>query len=235
MMIVLDNARDVDQVLPLLPGTPSCAVVVTTRHHLSGLRMRGATFVRLGTLAEEDARTLLLRHMSRDAIDTEPAAVATLLERCASLPLALAIVAARTADHPEFPISHLADELQEESTGLSAFDAGDESANLRAVLSWSTTSLGGDCRGVVPENGDALALEPLQRRRSLYDAWGKREIRVRHPMGLMETECLREEPVEIPQLYLGTDAGAPPQLGACRTLLPNSAMRRGPGRAGRGG
>jgi tetratricopeptide (TPR) repeat protein len=144
MMIVLDNAKDIDQVVPLLPGTSSCAVVVTTRHHLPGLRMRGASFVRLGTLADEDARMLLLRHMSRDAIDREPAAVSTVLECCAGLPLALAIVAARTADHPEFPISHVADELQEETSGLNAFDAGDESANLRAVLSWSTTSLDGE-------------------------------------------------------------------------------------------
>lgn len=144
VLVVLDNARDVRQVLPLLPGMPSSVVVITARHHLAGLRMRGATFIRLDTLADVDARTLLLRQLPAETAIAEPAALTTVVQRCAGLPLALAIVAARTTDHPEFPISHLAHELQEEATGLSAFDAGDESANLRAVLSWSSSSLNED-------------------------------------------------------------------------------------------
>ncbi|MFD1045827.1 tetratricopeptide repeat protein [Kibdelosporangium lantanae] len=119
-------------------------MAITTRNRLSGLTMHGATFIRLDTLADDDARTLLMRHLPNHAARVESAAMATLVQRCAGLPLALAIVGARTADHPEFPLSHLAHELQEEATGLSAFDAGDASADLRAVLSWSSASLDDD-------------------------------------------------------------------------------------------
>ena len=142
MMIVLDNARDVDQVLPLLPGTTSCAVLVTTRNRLSWLRTQGAVFVRLEAMADADAQALLDRVLTSEAIRTEPAAVTAIVRRCGGLPLALMIAAARVAEHPDFPMSELVAELDDETTRLSAFDAGDGARSLSAVLSWSSGSLG---------------------------------------------------------------------------------------------
>ncbi|MDX3663079.1 tetratricopeptide repeat protein [Streptomyces sp. ID05-26A] len=141
MMIVLDNARNTDQLAPLLPGTPSCAVLVTTRMRLSSLRVLGAHVVRLEAMDEPDARALLSELLPDRAVEREPEAVSAIVRRCGGMPLALAIASARIATHPGFPMSVLADELDDETTRLSAFDADDESASLRAVLSWSSGSL----------------------------------------------------------------------------------------------
>jgi tetratricopeptide (TPR) repeat protein len=144
IMIVLDNARDVDQVLPLLPGTASCAVLVTTRNRLSWLRTQGVFIVRLETMADADAQALLDHVLSSEAVLAEPAAVTAIVRRCGGLPLALTIAAARVTEHPDFPMSALVEELDEEGTRLNAFDAGDGANSLSAVLSWSSGSLGAE-------------------------------------------------------------------------------------------
>ncbi|WP_410622973.1 tetratricopeptide repeat protein [Amycolatopsis sp. cmx-8-4] len=155
MMILLDNAWDAEQVIPLLPGSPSCAVVVTTRRRLSAMRVRGASVVRLEMMAEADARELLSRLLVDEGVEAEPAAVGGIARRCGGLPLALAIAAARVAAHPEFPMPVFVDELDDETSRLSAFDA-DDATSLRAVLSWSSAALDEQLReafgllGVVP-------------------------------------------------------------------------------------
>ncbi len=142
MLMVLDNARDTAQVAPLLPGDPACTVVVTSRHQLTGLvTAHGALLVDLDVLSEVEARELLVRHLGYDRITAEPEAVAELLERCGGVPLALGIVAARSAAHPDFPLSVLVEELREASARLDALDAGELRVNLRAVFSWSYQAL----------------------------------------------------------------------------------------------
>lgn len=141
MLVLLDNARDADQVLPLLPGTTSCPVLVTTRNRLLWLRTQGAVFLRLETMVDTDARSLFDHLLAGDAIRADPSAVTAIVHRCGGLPLALTIAAARVAEHPDFPVSELVTELDEEATRLSAFDAGEKSRSLRAVLSWSSGSL----------------------------------------------------------------------------------------------
>lgn len=143
MLIVLDNARDSDQVSPLLPGSPACTVLVTSRNHLSGLvTAHGARILDLDVLPELDARRLLERHLGHDRITAEPDAVADLLAYCSGLPLALGILAARAQTHPTFPLAALAEELRDASARLDGLDAGDLRVNLRAVLSWSVRALG---------------------------------------------------------------------------------------------
>jgi hypothetical protein len=142
MLIVLDNARDTDQVSPLLPGSPTCTVLVTSRHRLAGLAaLHGAHLLDLDILPEPDARELLARHLGHERLAAEPEAVADLLAVCAGLPLAVRIVAARAAHHPTFPLAVLAEDLRDVSTRLDALDAGDLRVNLRAVLSWSVQTL----------------------------------------------------------------------------------------------
>ncbi|MBW4717559.1 tetratricopeptide repeat protein [Saccharothrix obliqua] len=139
--VLLDNAADAAQVTPLLPGSPSCAVVVTSRSDLAGLRVRGAATLRLDVLPHRAARELLAHRLGTGAVDREPVAVGQLVELCAGLPLALAIAAARSAAHPEFPLSALVEEFRQTANHLDAFDAGDPSASLRAVIACSYEAL----------------------------------------------------------------------------------------------
>jgi TIR domain/Tetratricopeptide repeat/NB-ARC domain len=142
MLIVLDNARDAEQVTPVLPGSPTCTVLVTSRRRLAGLAaLHGARLLDLDVLPEPDARDLLARLLGPERVAAEPAAAAELLAVCAGLPLAVRIVAARAAYHPTFPLAALAEELRDVSARLDGLDTGDLHANLRAVLSWSVRAL----------------------------------------------------------------------------------------------
>ncbi|MFL6113478.1 MAG: tetratricopeptide repeat protein, partial [Catenulispora sp.] len=143
MIIVLDNAHDADQVRPLLPGSPGCLAVVTSRNRLAGLvAAEGAYPIQLDLLAATEARDLLSRRLGARRVQTQAAAVDAFVDRCAGLPLALAIVAARAATRPELPLGTLADELGAACTALDALDAGDgETTDARAVFSWSYRTL----------------------------------------------------------------------------------------------
>jgi tetratricopeptide (TPR) repeat protein len=142
MLIVLDNARDTSHVTPLLPGSPSCTVLVTSRDRMPGLvTAHGAHPLPLDMLPEPDARGLLARRLGQTRLDAEPDAITELLTYCAGLPLALGVVAARAATHPNFPLAMLATELRDRATRLDALDQGDPAASLTTVLSWSYHAL----------------------------------------------------------------------------------------------
>ena len=138
MLIVLDNARDEAQVRPLLPGDPTCVVLVTGRSQLAGLvATDGAHPVTLDVLSETEARQLLASHLGTDRVTAEAAEVAELTALCARLPLALAITAARAALRPVFPLASLTAGLRDTRQRLDWLDAGDQAADVRAVFSWS--------------------------------------------------------------------------------------------------
>jgi DNA-binding SARP family transcriptional activator len=142
MLVVLDNARDTAHVTPLLPGTPSCTVLVTSRHLLGGLiTTHRAMPLTLGVLSDMEARELLCGHLGRERIAAEPEAVAELVAHCAGLPLALSILTARAAMHPDLRLADLAAELRDASSRLDVLDAGELSASLRAVFSSSYAAL----------------------------------------------------------------------------------------------
>jgi DNA-binding SARP family transcriptional activator len=142
MLILLDNARDAEQVLPLLPGSASCLVVVTSRNDLSGLvATTGAHLLTVDVLSTAGSRDLLTRRLGAGRVAAEPRAVDDIITACARLPLALAIAAARAAKHPAFPLSVLAAELSVADNGLDAFAGADPRNDIRAVFSWSYRSL----------------------------------------------------------------------------------------------
>ena len=144
MVIVLDNAVDAAQITPLLPSSPGCAVLVTSRRYLPSLvTSHHARHIQLGVLTETEARHLLRARLGTDRVesDGEIAAVETLLACCGGFPLALGIVIGRALAHPEFPLSVLAAELSDTTSALGALDDGDAAASLPAVLSWSVRAL----------------------------------------------------------------------------------------------
>ncbi len=141
MLIVLDNARDEQQIRPLLPASPGSLVVVTSRNQLAGLATDGARLLALGVLSPAAAVRLLTARVDPPRADAEPAAIAEIAALCACLPLALAVAAARAAARPDFPLSALADDFRSAVGRLDALDALDPTASVRFVFSWSYEQL----------------------------------------------------------------------------------------------
>jgi tetratricopeptide (TPR) repeat protein/DNA-binding XRE family transcriptional regulator len=137
MLIVLDNARDEQQVRPLLPASPASLVLVTSRNQLAGLATDGARLLSLDILSHHEAVQLLTARLGAARAAAEPAAVTEIADLCAGLPLALAVAAARAAARPAFPLAALAADLRDTAGRLDALDAGDPAASVRAVFSWS--------------------------------------------------------------------------------------------------
>jgi DNA-binding SARP family transcriptional activator/tetratricopeptide (TPR) repeat protein len=138
VLILLDNAADEDQVRPLLPGSPGCLVIVTSRNELPGLIVtEGAQPVLVDLMSVPEARQLLSRRIGENRVAAEAQAVGSIIALCARLPLALMLVAARAATHPGFGLAALAAELSEAGGSLDAFDGEDQATNVRAVFSWS--------------------------------------------------------------------------------------------------
>jgi DNA-binding SARP family transcriptional activator/Tfp pilus assembly protein PilF len=142
MLVVLDNAGSAEQVRPLLPGTPGCAVVVTSRDALTGLVARdGARRLDLDLLPLQDAIGLL-QALIGARVDADPAAAAVLASQCCRLPLALRLAAELAAARPAVPLAELADELADRQRRLDLLDAGgDPRSAVRAVFSWSYRQL----------------------------------------------------------------------------------------------
>ena len=147
MLIVLDNAATAEQVRPLLPGSPTCVVIVTSRDALAGFVARdGARRLDLDTLPAGDA-VALLRLLIGDRAGAEPGAVADLAEQCARLPLALRVVAELAGTRLTTSLAELAAELRDRRLDL--LDAGgDQRAAVTAVFSWSVQHLPVDTAGM---------------------------------------------------------------------------------------
>ncbi|MFJ8086495.1 AfsR/SARP family transcriptional regulator [Streptomyces sp. NPDC096205] len=157
VLILLDNARDTDHVRPLLPGTPGCLTLVTSRDDLAGLIAgHGARALTLRPFRVEEGREFLVSRLGAERVEAEPGAADEIVRRCAGLPLALACVAARAALHPAFPLGAIAAELRDADGSLDAFARSDASLDVGTVFSWSS-------RAVSPEAARVfrlLALHP---------------------------------------------------------------------------
>jgi tetratricopeptide (TPR) repeat protein/transcriptional regulator with XRE-family HTH domain len=145
LLVVLDNAATEEQVRPLLPGSPSVMVVVTSRDMLPGLVARdGARRLDLDLLPVADA-VALLRTLIGDRVDADPTAAQALASLCARLPLALRVAAELAGIRPDRPLAELAAELADEADRLELLDAGgDPRGAVASVLSWSYRHLAPD-------------------------------------------------------------------------------------------
>jgi tetratricopeptide (TPR) repeat protein len=135
VLVILDNASDARQVRRLLPGTPGCLVLVTSRNQLTGLAAEGAHVLRLEPFTMEEARDMLNRRLGSRRVQHEPQAAEDLIRLCARLPLALSVAAAYAAAHPDFPLAVLASEFR--NRGLDLLDTGDAATTTRTVFAQS--------------------------------------------------------------------------------------------------
>jgi hypothetical protein len=131
MLVVLDNAADAAQVRPLLPGSPPCAVLITSRNPLTALE--GASPLALEFLDRPAAVELLGKLTGRARVAAEPQAAEAIAGYCGDLPLALRIAGARLAARPAWPLAALAERLADERRRLTELRAGDPGAGTRLV------------------------------------------------------------------------------------------------------
>jgi DNA-binding SARP family transcriptional activator len=137
VLIVLDDARDSAQVRPLLPGSSSCAVIMTSRHWLADLA--GSRLVDLDVLDDDEAHQMLTQIIGPDRVAAEPGPVREVLTACAGLPLAIRIAGARLAARRGWTVRTLADRLADQQRRLDELTAGDLA--VRACFEVSFTSL----------------------------------------------------------------------------------------------
>ncbi|MGE7386060.1 AfsR/SARP family transcriptional regulator [Streptomyces sp. NPDC004126] len=123
LLILLDDARDTVQVGPLLPGSTSCAVLVTSRAGLAEMPM--SRRVGLEPLASEESVRLLAAIAGESRVDEEPDAARLMAEACGFLPLAVRTAASRLAARPNWPLSYMADRLASERRRLAELEAGE--------------------------------------------------------------------------------------------------------------
>jgi tetratricopeptide (TPR) repeat protein len=134
-LVVLDNATSEAQVRPLLPGSPTCAVLVTSRRALAALD--GTTPVTLEVLDEDEAVALLGGLAGPDRVAAEPAAAATVVRHCGLLPLAVRIAGARLRSRPAWTVATLAGQLADEHQRLQRLRLGDLDVRTSFALSYA--------------------------------------------------------------------------------------------------
>ncbi|HEY7198570.1 MAG TPA: tetratricopeptide repeat protein, partial [Candidatus Dormibacteraeota bacterium] len=133
-LVVLDNASGEREVRPLLPGSPTCAVLVTSRARLPGLAP--TLRIELGLLAPEEAVSLLGRVAGEDRAAEEPSAAREIVRLCDHLPLAVRIAGARLLARPHWRLDRLADRLRDERHRLDELVQGDLEVRASIELSY---------------------------------------------------------------------------------------------------
>jgi DNA-binding SARP family transcriptional activator len=144
-LLVLDNARDVEQVRPLLPGGRNLAVV-TSRNRLRELEHPQVRRIHVGELSRGEAMELLVTALRDENPEQEVEDLEGLIDLCGRLPLALAVAAEQAGRHPQHELRRLVTELRDRHDRLDALEvAGDPSSSVRTVFSWSLGTLPPDC------------------------------------------------------------------------------------------
>lgn len=146
LLLVLDNARDSEQVRSLLPGSPGCLVIVTSRNRLGTLiSAEGARPLTLDLLTVSESQKLLEHRVGAAKVAAEPQMAREIITLCARLPLALSIVSTRLATHPGFALAAVAAELRVAGTAdadaLALLNTGEADSDVAAAFAWSYQQL----------------------------------------------------------------------------------------------
>ncbi|WP_394614460.1 BTAD domain-containing putative transcriptional regulator [Lentzea sp. JNUCC 0626] len=142
VLLLLDNASSAEQIRPLLPGSPGCAVLVTSRDTLRGLAVsHAASNVRLDVLDWHETKSLLAGILGADEVASQEDAALELASLCAHLPLALRIAAANLVSRPELSIADYVEELRAGNRLAALAVEGDERVAVHAAFDLSYTAL----------------------------------------------------------------------------------------------
>lgn len=137
ILIVLDDADSVDQIMPLVPGFPGCAVIVTSRNPLSALH--GANHFEIEDLDERASLELLRKVVGPSRVQAQETSALILARLCGGLPLALRIVAAKLVERPHWDINQMVRRMTDEGKRLD--ELAISGAGIRATLSLSYSGL----------------------------------------------------------------------------------------------
>ncbi|MFD7498222.1 BTAD domain-containing putative transcriptional regulator [Streptomyces sp. NPDC059832] len=152
LLILIDNAADAAAIRPLLPLSPGCLVMVTSRARLVDLD--GAQWISIGVMPPEDSAMLVAETLGVERVAAEPEAAVELARLCGHLPLALRIATARLRNRPRWTLQYLAERLRDETRRLDELSSGARSVS--ATLRLSYQALDEECRNAF----STLALHP---------------------------------------------------------------------------
>ncbi|WP_410784808.1 helix-turn-helix domain-containing protein [Kribbella sp. C-35] len=137
VLLLLDNAADIAQILPLLPGSAGSGAIITSRGSLANLP--GARQILLDALSESESVDLLAGVIGQDRVASEPEATKVLAAYAGRLPLAIRLVGGRLVTRPSWPIQHFVDLLQDEERRLDSL--GSDETGVRASIASSVRFL----------------------------------------------------------------------------------------------
>lgn len=140
LLLLLDNASDATVVRPLLPTSPGCLVLVTSRARLVDLD--GMDWISIDVMAPEESATLVAETVGPHRVLAEPEAAEELARLCGHLPLALRIATARLRNRPHWTLRYLADRLRDETRRLDELSLGERSVAATLRLSYQTLDEG---------------------------------------------------------------------------------------------
>ncbi|MFF4196087.1 BTAD domain-containing putative transcriptional regulator [Nonomuraea sp. NPDC001831] len=134
ILVLLDNARDADQVSPLLPGSPGCATIVTSRAKLADLP--AARLIDLDVMEPDEALSLFASVAGPERVAAEHGAAMDVVAACGFLPLAVRIVAARLAARPSWTVASLVPRLADEQRRLDELRVGNLAVEATFALGY---------------------------------------------------------------------------------------------------
>jgi tetratricopeptide (TPR) repeat protein len=142
ILLVLDNARDFDQIQSLLPGGHTSFALVTSRSRLEGVAItHGGRIIALDAFDDTVALRYFKRTVGAKRVTEQPRAAEEILNYCGGLPLALSVISARARNLPGFPLSALSAQLRDEVDRLGALDSGEMATSIRSVFATSYQNL----------------------------------------------------------------------------------------------
>ncbi|MFD6230233.1 BTAD domain-containing putative transcriptional regulator [Streptomyces sp. NPDC060232] len=134
VLLLLDNAVAAPQIRPLLPASPGCLVLITSRGRL--LDLDGVEWVSIGTMEPRDSTSLMTETLGAARVTAEPEASAELAELCGHLPLALRIATARLRNRPRWTVRYLVERLRDETRRMDELSSGERSVAATLRLSY---------------------------------------------------------------------------------------------------